>query len=84
MSTANVNVVTITRYGVNATVQQMPPMNYPRSFPNSVVLPDGKVLVVGGQVIEHRPCAVLCDKCRCITTGLARHCVSPPKNPRAC
>jgi galactose oxidase len=31
-----------------ATVQQVQSMKYPRAYANSVVLPDGKVLVVGG------------------------------------
>lgn len=30
-------------------VQKLPPMAYPRTFSNSVVLPNGQVLVVGGQ-----------------------------------
>ena len=31
-------------------MQRLAPMAYPRAFCNSVVLPDGSVLTVGGQV----------------------------------
>lgn len=32
-----------------ATVEQLPPMRYPRGFANAVALPDGKILITGGQ-----------------------------------
>ena len=32
-----------------ASVEQLPPMRYPRGFANAVALPDGKVLITGGQ-----------------------------------
>ena len=53
IATRNANLITIGAYGVNATVQPLPPMNYQRAFHNSVVLPDGKVLIMGGQVLAH-------------------------------
>lgn len=34
---------------VNPTVTTLPSMKYPRAFGNAVVLPNGQVLVVGGQ-----------------------------------
>jgi hypothetical protein len=37
--------------GAAPQVQQLPSMNYARAFVSSVVLPDGNVLVVGGQTI---------------------------------
>ena len=48
-ATANANIITIGAPGTTATVQQIASMAYPRGFHNSVVLPDGKVFVVGGQ-----------------------------------
>jgi galactose oxidase len=35
--------------GADVSVRQVSSMAYPRAFANSVVLPDGKVLVIGGQ-----------------------------------
>jgi hypothetical protein len=32
-----------------ATVEDLPPMNFERAFCNSIVAPDGKVYVFGGQ-----------------------------------
>ncbi len=49
-ATQNANLITIGAYGVPATVQPLPPMHYQRAFHNSVVMPDGKVLIIGGQV----------------------------------
>ncbi|HUN90601.1 MAG TPA: RICIN domain-containing protein [Burkholderiaceae bacterium] len=37
--------------GATPTVTKLSPMNYGRSFANGVVLPDGSVVVVGGQTI---------------------------------
>ena len=37
-------------YGSTASVQPLGPMHYTRAFCNSVVLPDGTVLIIGGQV----------------------------------
>ena len=37
--------------GAAVQVQQLPSMNYARAFASSVVLPDGNVVVVGGQTI---------------------------------
>ena len=42
--------VTIGAYGTPAHVQPLAPMAARRAFCSSVVLPDGSVLVVGGQV----------------------------------
>jgi large repetitive protein len=38
--------------GVNVT--KLPNMNYPRSFSNSIILPGGKVMIIGGQTVERR------------------------------
>jgi galactose oxidase len=46
-ATTNANVITITVTAVS--VRQVAPMANARSFANSVVLPDGKVVVFGGQ-----------------------------------
>lgn len=35
--------------GADATVRKLAPMAYPRAFHNSVVLPNGQVVIVGGQ-----------------------------------
>jgi len=59
-ATANANIVTLTGdYGSTASVQPLGPMHYTRAFCNSVVLPDGTVLVMGGQVKKQKlnlPC----------------------------
>ena len=49
-ATRNANLITISAYGIAATVTALPPMHYQRAFHNSVVLPDGKVFITGGQV----------------------------------
>lgn len=49
-ATAEAHLITITSPHVPATVERLPDMTYPRGFANVVVLPDGKVLVTGGQV----------------------------------
>jgi galactose oxidase len=48
-STATANAYVITLNGAAATVRKVAPMANPRAFANSVVLPDGKVVVFGGQ-----------------------------------
>ena len=59
-ATANANVVTLTGdYGSTASVQALGPMHFTRAFCNSVVLPDGTVLVMGGQVAA--VCQPMCN-----------------------
>jgi galactose oxidase len=48
-SNATTNAYVITLAGSTATVRRVAPMANPRAFANSVVLPDGKVAVFGGQ-----------------------------------
>ncbi|KAJ8111269.1 hypothetical protein OPT61_g6097 [Boeremia exigua] len=43
------HLISIGDYGQPATVERAPDMAYPRGFANAVVLPDGTVLVTGGQ-----------------------------------
>ncbi|KAF1925111.1 copper radical oxidase [Didymella exigua CBS 183.55] len=43
------HLISIAEYGQAATVERAPDMAYPRGFANAVVLPDGTVLVTGGQ-----------------------------------
>lgn len=43
------HLISIGEYGQHATVERAPDMAYPRGFSNAVVLPDGTVLVTGGQ-----------------------------------
>ncbi|TLS22552.1 uncharacterized protein PpBr36_09953 [Pyricularia pennisetigena] len=42
-------IINVPAPGQTATTQKAPDMKYPRAFANSVVLPDGSVLVTGGQ-----------------------------------
>ncbi|KAI6378483.1 hypothetical protein MCOR25_002185 [Pyricularia grisea] len=42
-------IINIPALGENATTEAVPDMKYPRAFSNNVVLPDGTVLVTGGQ-----------------------------------
>lgn len=48
-ATARAHITTINTPYTNAAVEQVPNMAYPRGFANAVVLPDGTVLVSGGQ-----------------------------------
>lgn len=48
-ATADANIVTISRPGEKAQVTKIDPMAYRRSFACSTVLPDGTVLITGGQ-----------------------------------
>lgn len=48
-ASANAHIITIADPGNQVTVQKVDSMSYARSFANSVVLPDGKVFVIGGQ-----------------------------------
>ncbi|PVH69942.1 copper radical oxidase [Cadophora sp. DSE1049] len=41
--------ITISAPGTAPVVQRLPDMAFPRAFSNAVVLPDGKVLITGGQ-----------------------------------
>lgn len=43
------HMISLGEYGQPATVERAPDMAYPRGFANAVVLPDGTVLVTGGQ-----------------------------------
>lgn len=43
------HLISLGDYGKPATVERAPDMAYPRGFANAVVLPDGTVLVTGGQ-----------------------------------
>lgn len=49
-ATANAHVLTVNDNQVNPTVQTINQMNYQRIFANAVVMPDGNVFIVGGQV----------------------------------
>lgn len=43
------HLISIDQVGQPATVERLPDMKYGRAFANAVVLPDGKVLITGGQ-----------------------------------
>ncbi len=49
-ATANAHIITLGNSFQNPQVQQINPMWYKRAFHNSVVLPDGKVFITGGQI----------------------------------
>lgn len=49
-ATANAHVITLGNSFQNPQVEQINPMWYKRAFHNSVVLPDGRVFITGGQV----------------------------------
>lgn len=46
---ANAHLIEINEVGAPANVVALPNMNYGRAFANVVVLPDGKILITGGQ-----------------------------------
>ena len=48
-ATSNAHIITIGAPNTTPTVKTIANMAYPRAFANGVVLPDGTVLVVGGQ-----------------------------------
>ncbi|KAF2803601.1 galactose oxidase [Mytilinidion resinicola] len=48
-ATANAHIITLGGQGGAVSVTKLTSMKYARSFANSVVLPDGKVLIMGGQ-----------------------------------
>lgn len=48
-ATPNAHLITLGAVGAAATVTKLPSMSYARAFANGVALPDGTVLVVGGQ-----------------------------------
>ncbi|OAK97814.1 galactose oxidase [Phaeosphaeriaceae sp. SRC1lsM3a] len=43
------HLISIDQVGAPAAVERLPDMRYARAFANAVVLPDGKILVTGGQ-----------------------------------
>lgn len=47
-ATPNANIITLGAAGATPTVRTLRSMNYARVFHNSVVLPDGKVVIIGG------------------------------------
>ncbi|KAI3329036.1 copper radical oxidase [Xylariaceae sp. AK1471] len=48
-ATPNAHLIKLGNVGAAATVTKLPSMLYARAFANGVVLPDGTVLIVGGQ-----------------------------------
>ncbi len=65
-ATNHANIVTIGAYGATASVQQLAGMHYPRAYCTSVVLPDGKVLTMGGQVTSEQCLKLFVDAgCAC-------------------
>jgi galactose oxidase len=48
-STSNAHLIKLGNVNTNPTVTTLPNMAYARAFANGIVLPDGKVLVAGGQ-----------------------------------
>ncbi|ESZ98502.1 carbohydrate-Binding Module family 32 protein [Sclerotinia borealis F-4128] len=48
-ATNNIHLITISSPNVAPTVQTLKSMTYKRAFANGVVLPDGHVIVIGGQ-----------------------------------
>lgn len=47
---SNAHIITIGNPNTNPTVQKIGNMAFQRAFHNSVILPDGKVVIIGGQV----------------------------------
>lgn len=52
-ATPNAHIITITTPNSTPSVATLRSMNSPRQFHNSVVLPDGKVFITGGQTKGH-------------------------------
>ena len=52
-ASARTHITTITNPGEPAAVERVPDMSAPRAFGNGVVLPDGCVVVTGGQRTAH-------------------------------
>lgn len=50
-ATKSTHIIKLNNVGAVATVTKIANMTYARAFANSVILPDGKVFVVGGQAI---------------------------------
>ncbi|MCJ1483353.1 hypothetical protein MMC06_003520 [Schaereria dolodes] len=48
-ATTNAHIITLGNPGTNPYVTTIGSMNYPRAFANAVVLPGGKVFIVGGE-----------------------------------
>lgn len=48
-ATNKAHITTITEPNEPSTVEQVANMTYPRGFANAAVLPDGQILVTGGQ-----------------------------------
>ncbi|KAE8361334.1 galactose oxidase [Aspergillus caelatus] len=48
-ATNSAHIITLGNPGDTANVRQISPMAYARGFANSVIVPDGKVLILGGQ-----------------------------------
>ncbi|KAH7363733.1 hypothetical protein BKA66DRAFT_592858 [Pyrenochaeta sp. MPI-SDFR-AT-0127] len=51
-ATARAHLITITAAFQTPTVERLPDMNDPRGFSNAVVLPNGQVMVTGGQRVS--------------------------------
>jgi len=49
-ATSNVHLITLGAPNTTPTVEKLTSMNFQRAFANAVVLPNGKVFIVGGQV----------------------------------
>ena len=48
-ATVRAHITTISDPNTNATVERIPDMTYARGFANALILPDGTILVLGGQ-----------------------------------
>lgn len=49
-ATSNANIITLGTQGQNPTVQGINSMYYQRIFANSVIMPNGNVMITGGQI----------------------------------